>query len=76
MCMAVIYLGKQSINFVTDQYDSLICASCTVWVSTSPHTPHSHSPHVFKSGTDSILAETLSKSYTVYSSLKMKQMAD
>jgi len=62
MCKAVIYLGKQSINYVTDQYDSLICASCTACVSTSPYTPPSHSPPIFKSGTHSIHAETLSKS--------------
>jgi hypothetical protein len=60
--MAVVYLGKQSINFVTDQYNSFICASCTAWVSTSPYTPQSHSPHIFKSGTHSIHAEILSKS--------------
>jgi hypothetical protein len=74
MCTAIFYLGKQNINFVTEKYNSLIYASCTVWVSTSPYTPQSHSPHIFMSGTHSIHAETLSKS--IYSSLKMKQMAD
>lgn len=61
MCKTEVYLAKQSTNFVTDQYDSLICAPCTVWVSTSPYTPQSHSPPIFKSGTHSIHAETLSK---------------
>jgi hypothetical protein len=61
MCLAIVYLGKQSINFVTEQYDSLICVSCRVWVSTSSYTPQSHSPHIFRSGTHSIHAERLSK---------------